>query len=63
MIPKDLHRLTEKDLTRYKIGNYLPIKLTRLTSWSTSWSTSYDSATIYSEYYYDTQKKHIMVLY
>lgn len=50
-ISKYLHTLTEKDLTKYKLGDYIPIKLTQLTSWS----TSYDSAIEYSDYGYYTK--------
>lgn len=57
MISKYLHKLTERDLTKYKVGDYIPIKLTQLTSWSTSYDSAAEYADSYSHDILEQQKK------
>lgn len=54
MISKYLHTLTEMDLTKYKVGDYIPIKLTELTSWTANYNFAEEYA---DSYRYDNSEQ------
>lgn len=58
MLHKYLPRLTENDLTKYKLGDYIPINLKGLTSWTTEYKVTDN----YSEYCYDNKASYSIVL-
>ena len=57
MISKYLHTLTEMDTKKYKVGDYIPIKLTELTSWTAIYDFAANYADSYRHDYLEQFKK------